>query len=213
MRLLCITLGGLLATTACAQPLSTQLLHFFQQREPNYAATLSLDLLTATRSLPCSQPQIQLPSNSRRWGPLTLTARCGKQVTVLRVVVKVIGTYYQSRQRIEQGASITAQQIMPKIGRLDTLPRASWLTPPPLPLIALQTIPAGKILTKNQFRQPWVIKQGETVPITFSGRGFHITGRAIALDNAGINQTIRIRLATGQRLTARLNDQHELIVQ
>lgn len=203
----------LMVMPSYAASLDEQLVAFFSQREPDYATTLQVEVLRVPKTkMACSSPHFQLPSHSRRWGPLTLTAQCGKQVTVIQVRVKVTGRFYRSQRTLAQGAVVRAEDIRSEIGRLDELPPNSWLVPLPLPLIALQKIPAGKVLTKQQFRQPWVIKQGETVPITFQGKGFHIAGRGTALDNAVINQSLRIRLENGQWLTATLNEQKEVIV-
>jgi len=208
-----IIVGLLMATCAHATPLADQLVTFFAQREPDYAKALQVDILQSPSTpLTCTAPRFKLPSNSRRWGALTLTAHCDRQVAVLRVRVQVRGTFYRSQRPIKQGAWVTKEDITTEVGRLDTLPANSWLTPLPLPLIALQRIAAGRVLTKNQFRQPWVIKQGETVPITFTGKGFHIAGRGTALDNAAVNQSLRIRLDNGQRLTATVNERKEIIV-
>jgi len=203
MKFLTLMLGGILTFSASAQPLSTQLLHFFQQREPDYADNLSVTLLSLTpNTFSCDQPQLQLANHSRRWGALTLTARCQQQVAVARVAVKVSGYYYQSRQQIKQGTLVQPQQIERCYGRLDRLPTNSWLTPPPLPLVALQSLPVGKVLLKSQFRPPWVIQRGETVTLTFGGKGFTINSRATALDNAAVHQSLRVRLKNGQLLTA-----------
>ncbi|SER14509.1 flagellar basal body P-ring formation chaperone FlgA [Rosenbergiella nectarea] len=213
MKALWIAASLLMTTPAHAVPLADQLVAFFAQREPDYAKTLQVEILRQPPTqLTCSHPRFQLPSNSRRWGQLTLTAKCDQQVAVLRVAVKVKGKFYRSQQTIKQGTLVTADNIKADFGRLDQLPTNSWLTPLPLPLIALQQIPAGKVLTKNQFRQPWVIKQGQTVPITLMGKGFHIAGRGTALDNAAVNQPLRIRLDNGQWLTATVNERKEIIV-
>lgn len=213
MKFLWIGLGWMVAMQASADPLSAQVLAFFKQREPDYAQTLQVEMLWETpKTLSCSTPSFSLPSNSRRWGTLTLSARCRQQVAILRVSVKVSGKYYRNKQRLQQGSLLTVDNIETRFGRLDKLPVNSWLTPLPLPLLALQTLPAGTILTKNQFRKPWIIKQGQSVPITLVGNGFHIAGRGTALDNAAINQSIRIRLENGQRLTATVNANGELMV-
>jgi len=213
MKILGIAAYLLITTAAQASPLADPLVAFFAQREPDYAKTLQVEILQSPSTrLRCSHPRFKLPSNSRRWGTLTLTAHCDRQVAVLRVRVKVMGKFYRSQHAIEQGKVVTVGAIKVDYGRLDHLPKNSWLTPLPLPLIALQRIPAGKILTKNQFRRPWVIKQGETVPITLIGKGFYIAGRGTALDNAAVNQSLRIRLDNGQRLTATVNERKELIV-
>ncbi len=208
-----IALSGLLTVNAYADTLSTQVLTFFKQREPEYAQTLSVNVLKVSPPQPpCSQPLLRLPAQSRRWGILTLSAHCGQHVSVLRVEVKVCGQYYRSRTLVKQGELLTAHNVRPEFGRIDKLPAQAWLTPLPLPLVALRTISAGDILTEHQFRQPWVIKKGQYIPITLAGRGFQITTRGTALQNAGVNQSIRVRLDNGQPVTATVNANHEVIM-
>lgn len=206
MRYFCAGLLWLVAGYATATvPLCEQLTTFFQQREPKYAKQLQVKILTTQDYWPsCLTPQFALSPNSRRWGRITVDSRCGTRHILLQAQVSVRGEYYVSAKDIAQGELLTLDQLQRKTGQLETLPSGAWLTQPKLPLVALQTVKQGRVLTKNQFRRPWLVVQGQQVNLSFSGNGFQALTRTTALDNGAEGQMIRVRTQGGKIRSARI---------
>lgn len=210
-------MGILWAVTSAVQaasPLVQQLTLFFQHRDPHYAEQMTVEMITAQNYWPpCDTPRFSLAANARRWGRMTVVSHCKTRQFLLQVNLKVVGDYYVSRTTIPQGSKVTAAMLAEQRGRIDSLPARAWLTPPPLPLIALQTIKPGRVLTKNQFRRPWLITRGQPVDIVFEGVGFRASYRATALDNAASGQNVRVRTANGQVIVAKASAQGKVTIE
>lgn len=197
-----------------AVPLCEQLTTFFQQREPDYAQQLQVKILTPEEYWPsCSTPHFALSPNSRRWGRITVDSRCGARHILLQAQVTVRGDYYVSASDIAQGELITLDQLQRKTGQLETLPSGAWLTQPKLPLVALQRVKQGSVLTHNQFRRPWLVVQGQQVNLSFSGVGFQALTRVTALDNGAEGQMIRVRTQNGKIRSARIVRSGEVAIE
>ena len=203
--ILLLLLSGI---SAHADTLPQQLTHFFRQREPQYARQTTVTIRTPAAQWPeCPAPAFSLPGNSRRWGPLTITARCGRTRHFLQIVVSVTGTYYVARRGIARGSEITLASLTPCQGRLDTLPSRALLDPSTaLPAIALQNLPAGKVVLTSLLRKPWRVRNGDTVRVMLEGAGFSATTTGKALNNAATGEQVRVRTSTGRLIVATIDD-------
>ena len=80
------------ATPGYAADLSAQLTQFFQARDPQHAAGMTVVVRTPQTQWPaCDTPQLLLPGNSRQWGNLSIAASCGQNRRYLQVQVQVTG--------------------------------------------------------------------------------------------------------------------------
>lgn len=65
-----------------------------------------------------------------------------------------------------------------------------------------RTIGQGQVITLNSLRQTAVIKNAEVVRVDMIGVGFVIGGEGVALQQGGVGDSIRIRMRSGQVLSA-----------
>ncbi|CNH09121.1 flagellar basal body P-ring biosynthesis protein FlgA [Yersinia aldovae] len=217
-----LALGLLLASQAAphqalAANLSAQVTQFFQQQYPDKESQVKVIIKTAQIQWPqCEMPEITLPTHSRPWGNVSLSVRCNGQRRFIQTQVQVSGRYAIATRRLAAGEKISMQDIEMKQGRLDTLPPGALLdTLPPGALldthfaqgaVSLRQINAGQPLTRNMLRRLWVIKAGQDVQILAQGEGFNINSRGKAMNNAAVQDSVRVRMASGQIVSGTVAD-------
>ncbi|CAI0822111.1 flagellar basal body P-ring formation chaperone FlgA [Serratia quinivorans] len=155
----------------------------------------------------CEFPQLSLASNARRWGNISISARCGQERRFIQTQVQVIGKYLVSARSVNAGSKLTAADIKLKSGRLDTLPpRTLSEAGKALGAVSLRNISPGQPLTLAMLRRAWVIKAGQAVQVTAQGDGFNISGSGKAMNNAATEDSVRVRMATGQIVNGIVGD-------
>lgn len=150
----------------------------------------------------CVAPDVFLPAGSRAWGKTSLGIRCAESspwTIYLQAEVSVIGQYLVTATPLMQGQVITAQDLVFQSGDLSKLP-PGVLTD--LSQAAGRSVNvalmAGAMLRPEQLRMQTVIKQGQTVRLNSTGKGFSISAEGAAMGNAGDGQTVQVKVAGGQ---------------
>ncbi|KQN56678.1 flagellar basal body P-ring formation chaperone FlgA [Erwinia sp. Leaf53] len=193
----------LLAATASAGDLSSQLNQFFKARygqSGSPADTLNVAIKTPEKLWPsCEKPQFSLPGNGRMWGNMSVAANCDRDRRYIQVQVQVTGSYVVAARAVQRGTPLTAGDLRLMRGRLDTLPARTLLDlQQGVEAIALRDLVPGQPVTQMMMRQPWRVKAGQTVRVVASGDGFNITNEGKAMNNATVAQNVRVRLSSGQ---------------
>ncbi|HEI8866170.1 flagellar basal body P-ring formation chaperone FlgA [Serratia sp. AKBS12] len=148
---------------------------------------------------PCARPQLALASNARRWGNISVSARCGQQRSFIQTQVQVVGRYLVTARSISAGSILTAEDVTLKTGRLDTLPpRMLSDSRRAIGAVSLRNLGPGQPLTLSMLRRAWVIKAGQPVQVTAQGEGFSISGAGKAMNNAAADDRVRVRMSSGQ---------------
>ena len=94
-----------------------------------------------------------------------------------------------------------------KSGRLDTLPpRTLSEAGKALGAVSLRNISPGQPLTLAMLRRAWVVKAGQAVQVTAQGDGFNISGSGKAMNNAATEDSVRVRMASGQIVNGIVGD-------
>lgn len=204
MRATCgITLGLslLLSTDAFASDLVTRINQFFQQQYANHA---NYQVQVTVKSPPaqwpeCEATEISQPVNTRPWGNVSLSVRCGQQRQFIQVMVEINGQYVVAKRHIAAGAKITPADISLKQGRLNTLPVGTLLEPDyAANAVSLRNITAGQPLIRTMLRRAWVVRAGQGVQILTQGDGFNVSSKGKAMDNAAVKESVRVRMTSGQ---------------
>ena len=60
------------------------------------------------------------------------------------------------------------------------------------------SISAGQVLREDMLRPPYIVTQGQVVPLAVQGNGFSIRSEGVALNNAGEGQSVQIRVGSGR---------------
>ncbi|EMZ5847339.1 flagellar basal body P-ring formation protein FlgA [Yersinia enterocolitica] len=193
---------------AMATDLSVQVNQFFQQQYPDKESQVNVVIKTPQNQWPqCDMPEITLPANARPWGNISLSVRCDGVRRFIQTQVQVSGHYAVAARQLAAGEKITPQDIEMKKGRLDTLPPGALLEPNfAQGAVSLRQINAGQPLTRNMLRRLWIIKAGQDVQVLAQGEGFNVNSNGKAMNNAAIQDTVRVRMASGQIVSGTVAD-------
>lgn len=202
MKRILLLVGLLIGLNAHAEGLNDQVKRFIEAQFAGNAdvTDVKVQLRTPTSRWPqCELPQLSLPQNARRWGNISISARCGQERRFIQVQVQVMGHYLVAARGISAGSKLTAEDLKLKTGRLDTLP-ARTLTDSgkAIGAVSLRNISPGQPLNPVMLRRAWVIKAGQAVQVMAQGNGFNISGAGKAMNNAAAEDSVRVRMASGQ---------------
>lgn len=153
---------------------------------------------------PCFRHEIFVPAGSRLWGKTRVGVKCEQPTgwtAYLAVEVSVTGRYLVSARKINRGQTLTAGDFETRVGELTELP-ASVLTDPQRVLgqRARVGLAARQALRTEHLQQIPVIRQGERVRVVARGSGFAAAAEGVALNNAGVGEPIKVRIANGKTL-------------
>ena len=217
MRTITALLASLLALFALpadAADLSAQLTGFFQARDAQHAAGMTVEIKTPQAQWPtCDAPQFTLPGNSRLWGPMSVAATCGDTRRFLQVQVLVTGQYLVATRLLARGSTVSADDFRLQSGRLDTLPARAMLDAGSVAdAVVLRDIQPGQPVTLSMVRQPWRVKAGQSVMVIASGEGFNASGEGKALNNAILAQSVRVRMGNGQVVSGKVDADGNILI-
>jgi flagella basal body P-ring formation protein FlgA len=202
--------GLLIGLNAHAEGLAGQVERFIQSQFATSAnvTEVKVQLRTpASRWPQCELPQLSLPQNARRWGNISISARCGQDRRFIQAQVQVVGRYLVAARGISAGNKLTADDIKLKTGRLDTLPaRTLTDSAKAIGAVSLRNISPGQPLNPVMLRRAWAIKAGQAVQVMAQGDGFNISGAGKAMNNAAAEDSVRVRMASGQIVSGIAND-------
>ncbi|HDR8896866.1 TPA: flagellar basal body P-ring formation protein FlgA, partial [Burkholderia territorii] len=158
----------------------------------------------------CTTLEPFLPTGARLWGRTTVGVRCAgaRPWTVyLQAKVAVQATYYVAARQIAPGEPLTAADLVARDGDLTVLPLAVITDPAQaVGATALARISAGLPLRQDMLKSAASVSAGQTVRVVAAGPGFTISAEGSALANAAPGQSVRVRMAAGQIVTAIVKD-------
>ena len=148
----------------------------------------------------CARLEAFLPAGSRLIGNTSIGVRCmdrnGWSIFV-PVRIRIRLDLLVSARQLPSGHVLQKQDIVSQ--KLD-ISQTEGLTDPGQALgkVLRYSIAAGQILRENMLRQPFSVKQGQTVHLVVQGGGFSIRSEGAALGNAGAGRTVQVRSISGR---------------
>ncbi|CAG9206499.1 Flagella basal body P-ring formation protein FlgA [Burkholderia vietnamiensis] len=116
-------------------------------------------------------------------------------------------TYYVAARQIAPGEPLTAADLIARNGDLTVLPLAVITDPAQaIGATSLARIAAGLPLRQDMLKSAASVSAGQTVRVVAAGPGFTISAEGNALANAAPGQSVRVRMAAGQIVTAIVKD-------
>ncbi|WP_431221947.1 flagellar basal body P-ring formation chaperone FlgA [Serratia sp. L9] len=202
MKTTMLLAGMLLSLNVRADDLASQIDRFIQTQFTGLTNVTEVKVHVRTPASlwpQCEVPQLSLAQNARRGGNISISARCGQERRFIQTQVQVFGRYLVAARGIDAGSKLTVADIQQKTGRLDTLPpRTLSENGKAIGAVSLRNISPGQPLGLAMFRRAWVIKAGQPVQVIAQGEGFNISGAGKAMNNAAAEDSVRVRMATGQ---------------
>ncbi|KFX07962.1 flagellar basal body P-ring biosynthesis protein FlgA [Pectobacterium betavasculorum] len=213
---LCLAATGffILCPSVNANDLPAQINQFFASRFQGSTNTVNVVVKSPESQWPqCEAPQITLPGNTKMWGNVSLSVRCGQQRRFIQTEVQVTGNYVTSSRPVNRGTTLTEKDISLTKGRLDLLPLRPILTLQSAQgAVLLRDLTPGQVITASMIRRAWVVKAGQSVQIIAQGEGFTINGEGKAMNNAAAGQAVRVRTANGQIVSGITNEDGIILI-
>ncbi|MDE4931947.1 flagellar basal body P-ring formation chaperone FlgA [Burkholderia contaminans] len=158
----------------------------------------------------CTTLEPFMPTGARLWGRTTVGVRCAGErpwTVYLQAKVTVQATYYVAARQIAPGEPLSAADLVARDGDLTVLPLAVITDPAQaIGATALARISAGLPLRQDLLKSAASVSAGQTVRVVAAGPGFTISAEGSALANAAPGQSVRVRMAAGQIVTAIVKD-------
>lgn len=173
------------------------------------AATISGEVVVEAGALDtrlqlpaCQTLQPYLPAGSRLWGRTNVGVRCQKPESwsvMVPVSVQVMADALFSARPLARGEPVTDQDIAAQRVDLTQLP-AGTLTDRAQAVgrVPSVSLAAGLPLRAEMLRGAFVVTQGQSVRIVFSGDGFKVSSEGKALGNAALGEYVQVRAASGR---------------
>ncbi|WP_136067321.1 flagellar basal body P-ring formation chaperone FlgA [Modicisalibacter radicis] len=157
----------------------------------------------------CEDPRPFLPRNNQRlYGRVAVGVHCSGDAPRTRYVqadVSVAVEHVVLARDIARGATLTPQDVTLERGLLEKLPRhAVRHIGDATGLVTTRALRAGTPLQDYQLRRQDLVKRGQTVSVIARGDGFQIRREARAMDNGAMGEQVRLRIANGELLQARV---------
>ncbi|AOJ39322.1 flagellar biosynthesis protein FlgA [Burkholderia lata] len=187
-------------------------LTFLQQQVAGLPGKTTTTVTTAfPRGLAaCTTLEPFMPTGARLWGRTTVGVRCAGErpwTVYLQAKVTVQATYYVAARQIAPGEPLSAADLVARDGDLTVLPLAVITDPAQaIGATALARISAGLPLRQDLLKSAASVSAGQTVRVVAAGPGFTISAEGSALANAAPGQSVRVRMAAGQIVTAIVKD-------
>jgi len=164
----------------------------------------------------CDQLEAFLPAGSRAWGRTTVGVKCNRPATwalFVQALVNVTGQYLAAAVPLKQGQEIGEQDLMFLTGDLTALP-PGIITDKSLAIGQTlgSSITAGSLIRQDMLRKPMAIRQGQTVRIVSSGKGFSVSAEGQALANASEGQIVRAKTVSGTVVSGIARSGGEIVV-
>lgn len=168
------------------------------------------------RLQPCAAMETFLPKGSRAWGRTTVGVKCtmpSAWTIYVQARVSITGEYLAAAAPLRQGHIVSEQDLMFMTGDLTSLP-PSILTEKNIAVgqTLASSITSGTVLRQDMLRKPVAVKQGQTVRIVTSGKGFSVSAEGKALTNASEGQVVSAKTNNGSVISGIAGNAGEVIV-
>ncbi|MGR4051021.1 flagellar basal body P-ring formation chaperone FlgA [Kosakonia cowanii] len=170
------------------------------------APRLRIHILTpkTKRAALCERPDLRLSGHPvRLTGNRSVIAKCGRKQHFIQIKVSASGRYWIAARLLKPGQTIGPSDIQPLSGELDKLPAGLLLDANKIVgRTPTRTLRPGQPLTENQLRQRWLVVANQEVEIVAPGEGFLIHAKGKALNNAALNEGVRLQTRSGRVVAA-----------
>ena len=169
---------------------------------------LSIDTPLSGNLPPCDALEPFLPAGTLLRGRISVGVRCLGSPGWSRYVqarIALMGSYHAAARPIEAGHILTAADTVVLEADLASLPASVLVDSGQLlGKVAVNRIPAGAPLRREQLRGVLLVQQGQTVMMVSRGPGFVVSteGKAMAAAQAGM--LLQVRTQGGQLVSGTL---------
>jgi flagella basal body P-ring formation protein FlgA len=151
----------------------------------------------------CGNVEPYVPAGARLWGRSRVGLRCvdgmGRWNVSMPVVVKAVGPAWVVKNPVAAGAILAASDVVEA--------EVDWAEEPAAVLqdrtvwvgqTASRSLNTGQALRQGMVKPTQVFQAGASVRVVAQGRGFQVSGDALALSVGVVGQTARVRMDNGR---------------
>ena len=143
---------------------------------------------------------------------MTISAQCNNKKNFIQINVAVKGNYIVAKQAISAGTVINEDYIQIQSGWLDKLPSTVILDRvDAINHIALRNINLGEPIKTIMLQKNWQVKAGQIIKVIINGEGYEITTNGKTLNNAILNDKIKVKLNSDKIVEGTLTHQGVII--
>jgi flagella basal body P-ring formation protein FlgA len=155
----------------------------------------------------CTTLEAFLPAGAKTIGKTSIGVRCNEKPgwsVFVQANIKVSADLLIANRPLSQGLILSADDFSVQSGELG---QPGILTAPEQAIgkTLKFAIGAGQVLRLDMLRPDFVIKQGQTVRLYARASGFVVSSEGQALNDATEGQSVRIKTASGQTISASAN--------
>lgn len=180
----------------------------------NVVRTVTLHATPEQLAALCASPELSIRGSDKRLtGRRTVLARCGKRNFYLPAEIHAKGTYWKASRDLPGGQVIQRSDIEPATGSLEGKP--AGLTFVPEQIVGQQltrAVSAGTPVVMNYLRKQWKLRAGQQAEVVTSGKGFRIRSQGRVLNNAAVNENVKIRTSAGRIVSGNVDKDGRVIV-
>jgi len=153
----------------------------------------------------CATPRLSVSgNNSRIAGNRSVIAQCGNQKKFIQVKIQAEGSWWTASRALKAGSLIRAADIALQSGAMDRLPPGLISHKEDIiGQVTTRAINAGQPVLESHLRKRWKVLAGQEVEVLAAGEGFQIRTSGKALDNAALDETLRIKTRSGQVISGK----------
>ena len=165
-----------------------------------------VEWVSAKRALPAcvSNPVVELSGKERAWGLMFLTLSCEQPKAWKRSVqvrVHVQGAYLVAARALSPGGALGTGDWQMAQGVISDIPGIPVEHPDQVAgLEPVRKIRVGEVLKLNDFQPLTVIQYGASVKLLIRSETFEVVSTGVALNNAAVGQSVRVRTSDGKTL-------------
>ncbi|MCO6536441.1 MAG: flagellar basal body P-ring formation protein FlgA [Gilliamella sp.] len=195
-----------------ANSLDKQINNLISQQFGHKADDILITYLTAKPQLNCKTPTLSLLNKKKQLGNMTISAQCNNKKKFIQINVAVKGNYIVAKQAISAGTVINEDYIQIQSGWLDKLPSTVILDRvDAINHIALRNINLGEPIKTTMLQKNWQVKAGQIIKVIINGEGYEITTNGKTLNNAILNDKIKVKLNSDKIVEGTLTHQGVII--
>jgi flagella basal body P-ring formation protein FlgA len=154
---------------------------------------------------PCKQPRGQIAKQGVPVGRVNVSLRCmdPRWIGAIQINVTAKRSHLAAVRALQAGSALEATEVVTVESDWSSLPDDVATDPEQvLGRTLVRSIAAGTPLTLNLVRQTSVIRAGERVRVQMSGSNFVVGGEGQALQAGAVGEQIRVKMRSGQTLSA-----------
>jgi flagella basal body P-ring formation protein FlgA len=162
----------------------------------------------------CTAPRLTISGNNLRIaGNRSVIAQCGKQKKFIQVNIQAEGTWWAASRALKAGSLIQAGDITTQSGAMTRLPPGVILNVEDIVgRVTTRAINTGQPIVETHLRKSWKILVGQEVDLLTTGAGFVIRTRGKALDNAALDEALRVKTKSGQIVTGKVTSEGKVSI-